>query len=473
MTATLHYGSFDFSTLGCQPRPTREVTWQREPSTGQVRGITHRITLEGIILPDPTASGIAAMQNSLDERKLELVALEASVAGASGDALRLEDTAGKVSWQYAGATPASAFAEYYETITGVRIASLSWPDQDATHYANFLRFRITFEAEVEGECKSGLDSVFLRETVTEQNGTPTSVAYSGWIRVCPPATCDLELDALVAQKNAEASTILDRSPAFDYPSSLSHTETKGDPTRCEFSILYTNDSGGSGTSAERLDITASIQIHGNRIDGRITARYTYRDSRFNQVKADAVRLAGVDISDYMPSGGQLQGSIAHDLQYDRTARTITGSRTIVGVWTLAPTFFAVTENVSIVRPMPAAREHVHAWLESDTAPPPCTIQIGGLRALRVSITGTIVSSQNFLDVPARVATSPGTLPVQIGDRFTATTATPDIMAGNVQTLWTTTYAQEFMHDDLGTWPGVISIATLFQAVSGGPSSLVQ
>lgn len=466
MTATVHYGAFDFASLGCQPRPSRSFRFQREDG-GALRKATHTITMPGVIIPDQSLTTLSDIQDDIAAKRLLLTALERDDRG--GKDLRLEDIDSRVQWQYSGSDPGGN-ADFYETLDGVRIANLEIPDSPAG-LATHEIFRITFEADVAAECSDGVADCFYRETITERNGIVTGVSYSGWVRVCVAGTCDAERDALIVILSAQARALFDPGEHVEETSSVGGVR-KNDDFFCDFTVSYGTSLDPSGTSAERFEATSQFSLRDNRWDGAITARYFYKESQFSTVYREAVRLDGINLQDYIPPGGTLAVHSRTNLTVDRQAKVITSSWQLAGTWIHGPEFMEIRESISIRRPRPAAREHVHAWLETDTVPPNPTIQIGGLRALRVAYNGTITAASQIHDIPSRVATVPGQVPVQISDNVSHQNSVFDVQDGTSTHLFDSNYSQEYLHDDLSTWPGSLPFQSVINAAWQAGSAFI-
>jgi hypothetical protein len=462
MSAFLEFGLFAFSTLGSQPHPTsRRHTFERD-DLGKLRKAKARITLEGIILPDPALTLLADMQDSITQRRAALEAL-ISAAVPTGSALRfIEDDGVTVSWQYGGADPtgASPNAVWYPTTQGVKIVEWGFDKKTDVEHATLQSYSITFECMVDAECVAGADACSYRTTETFQNGVITSVSYSGWIRVCDGDSCSDEIDALIDDLRDEATTLL----GLEEPApitSKSKSTNKDDESFCEFSVTFGLSSGES-SGAERLIVNASLSIEHNTIQLEVTGKYTYSSGQRAAVLNQARRLDGVDINDYLPSGAVAGIHVRTRLTVDEASRTITSTHSVTGHWTHHGSILRIDETISIARPMPNTTVVKHAWLPGATAPPACTIHTGGLGAYDVRISGSITSLGAYQDVSPRYTPDYALGPIQV-EAYTAEpqSLTPDVEGSlSTEDIYLTRYSQRWLHPG-PAFPTPIPITSIF------------
>lgn len=462
MTVRIDFGSTTFRTaFGSTPYWHRKGSAEREENRA-LRRITHTITLRGTIV---AAAGTAAqMQQSLNERRK---AFRALMEGGP-QVFKIFDSDGTtLSLQYGGTDPGVTHCDWVETFDGLGLHVVDWDfdDQRAdTLHVNYQDYSVTLQAETESECdEDGVQSVHWRETRSYRNFVIESAAYSGHVITCVGTECETVVDDLIAdlQVMAEALFAVDGAALGE----IRHTITaiKDMPGRCEFTITFGTGASTAGTSADAIKASANFQVSGNRWELRVTGEYLYSRSRRRTVLEEARRLQGIDIDDYIPTGGTPVLHRETQIAYNDHARTITATQLIVGIWKHNDVIISLKESISISRAKPKVTDRAHGWMLGDTEPPVGALFVGGLGPITITITTEIEATSPFIEIPDRFTADYDNGPVPAANHDVGWDSLEADVEGQLtqKGLYKSRKSEVWKHADPATLPLPIPISSLF------------
>ena len=465
--------TFDFTSLNSSGfPPVVEHSFQRD-ETGGISRVVHTVTLPGLVFADGV--DLAADQANLTLKFSTLRGL------VDGGILEFQEDNGDVVWRYDGLAPPGPNATLFQTRDGVRINRKRWPRGDAA-WATNTPFEIVFEMDVRNDpCNiTGIQTQTFSVTEKCSFGSVESVSMSGTVRTCDGTSCSTAVrnlidnvlnDIATARFSAGGAVVSNMTPTTKVITDLGNFDE-----HCTFTVSYTLPGGAtSGTNATAFKITTNIVIEKNKAIATITAIYTYADAARSAVKGDAETFAGVTLSDLLPTGVNTPHTErTRTFSEDTEGRTFTATRVYVANWIHDPTgIVEFTETISIKRQAEGATAHRLTSTRASGAALPPFIQTSGLGPVLVTISGRINSRISYLNVPTRISTSFGSLPVRTdpndSDFEIPTLSVDTAPGGESEAQFITTYTQTYIHDNVFTLPVPIPVHRLlstFTPVTG-------